>query len=115
MAANATHCVVFSDRSGQASGPWPQVATARFANAKREPNHGQKRELGGVTITRGDLTPPGPLQKAVYSLTRRSQQVMRLRRGYARAACFYAMLTVIQKTELTGIVGQVHSLKRGRL
>src|SRR6516162_10128775 len=46
-------------------------------------DHGQKRELGGVTITRGDLTSPGPLQKAVYSLTRRSQQVMRLRCGYA--------------------------------
>ena len=30
-------------------------------------DHGQKRELGGVTITRGDLTPQGPLQKAVYS------------------------------------------------
>ena len=26
-------------------------------------DHGQKRELGGVTITRGDLTSPGPLQK----------------------------------------------------
>src|SRR5215813_2447304 len=25
-------------------------------------DHGQKRELGGVTITRGDLTSPGPLQ-----------------------------------------------------
>ena len=23
--------------------------------------------LGGVTITRGDLTSPGPLQKGVYS------------------------------------------------
>ena len=34
-------------------------------------DHGQKRELGGVTITRGDLTSPGPLQKGVYSLTRR--------------------------------------------
>ena len=32
--------------------------------------HGQKRELGGVTITRGDLTSPGPLQKGVYSLRR---------------------------------------------
>ena len=25
--------------------------------------------LGGVTVTRGDLTSPGPLQKAVYSLS----------------------------------------------
>ena len=36
-----------------------------------------------MTITRGDLTSPGPLQKSVYSLTRRSQQVMRLLYGYA--------------------------------
>jgi len=33
-------------------------------------DHGQKREPSGVTITRGDLTSPGPLQKGVYSLTR---------------------------------------------
>jgi hypothetical protein len=26
-------------------------------------DYGQKRELGDATITRGDLTPPGPLQK----------------------------------------------------
>jgi hypothetical protein len=26
-----------------------------------------RRMDGGVTITRGDLTSPGPLQKAVYS------------------------------------------------
>src|SRR5262249_14865937 len=36
-------------------------------------DQGQKRELGGVTITRGDLTSPGPLQKGVYSLTCRSE------------------------------------------
>src|SRR5215813_3326884 len=30
-------------------------------------DHGQKRELGGVTITRGDLTSPGPLQKRTNS------------------------------------------------
>jgi hypothetical protein len=29
-------------------------------------DHEQKRELGGVTITRGDLTSPGPLQKGAY-------------------------------------------------
>jgi hypothetical protein len=28
--------------------------------------YGQKRELGDATITRGDLTSPGPLQKGVY-------------------------------------------------
>ena len=36
-----------------------------------KPSHGQcgqKRELGGVTIARGDLTSPGPLQKAGYDI-----------------------------------------------
>jgi hypothetical protein len=34
-------------------------------------DHGQKRELGGVTVGE-QLTSKGPLQKAVYSLTRTS-------------------------------------------
>jgi hypothetical protein len=37
--------------------------------------------LGGVTITRGDLTSPGPLQKGVYSLTRRSEVCFRAQTG----------------------------------
>jgi hypothetical protein len=44
------------------------AATVRGLGA----DHGQKRELGGVTIGE-QLTSTGPLQKAVYSLTRRSQ------------------------------------------
>ena len=37
------------------------------ANPRRVFISGQKRELGDATITRGDLTSPGPLQKGVYS------------------------------------------------
>src|SRR5215831_17110553 len=47
-------------------------------------NHGQKRELGGVAITRGDLTSPAPLQKGVYSLTRRCPVLGTKRKSCAR-------------------------------
>jgi hypothetical protein len=44
------------------------------------------------------------------SLTRRSQQVRRLRCGYVTATHLYAYFTVVQKMALTAIVAQAHYL-----
>src|SRR5437016_7349822 len=60
---------------GRAADPWGTAQTRvqrvaghcvpLHATAELSADHGQKRELGGgVTITRGDLTSPGPVQKA---------------------------------------------------
>src|SRR5262249_43677260 len=49
----------------------------------QDPN--RVRSFGGYnTITRGDLTSPGPLQKGVYSLTRRCRVLGTERKSYAR-------------------------------
>src|SRR6516162_7849096 len=64
-------------------------------------DHGQKRELGGVTITRGDLTSPG--------LTRRSQLVPDANRSDRRVRVPFPELS---GTIVTKVFSPVSSIRR---
>jgi len=59
--------VPFGDRTARAPELDAHDTPLDITSGGLSANHGQKRELGGVTISRGDLTSPGPLQKGVYS------------------------------------------------
>jgi hypothetical protein len=79
-------------------------------NAEPAPLPSRSSVLGtppgrGATCGPQHFYPP----KAGYSLTRRSQQVMRLLCVYAMATNFYAYAYVVQKIALTAIVDQGYS------
>jgi hypothetical protein len=76
-------------------------------------DHGQKRELGGVTIGE-QLTSTGPLQKGVYSLTRSHSLIPKLADAELMLRAPFRNIQLQKRSEVQWDIGALPTRGRWR-